>query len=410
MKREKILKALAVLGLATTLTLSASAFVGCDNGKTQGGIVDPPIIVVDPPEPDKPITEPDDPVDEKPVDEPDDPVIDEPDEPVIEEPDDPVIEDPDQPDNPPEEEEQLTEAELEENENRIYQYVAKADNSGWELDSRGNPVEVFNKEGVRDAFNEYMNTDFENTNQTPLEGRTGKLENLEQIFTNYEENEKYQMGYIGDYKTPDNYGNTKAFVVLEMPIDLDDCNNSIEELTEKLSETKPREISTAMTYSYSYSNLDREYRSNRNFNEALEEKLFSNLDENEIIFKMYPKPRNGGVGHDFGNIMVVSMACITIDDNKLNFNEGYIDMSMFHDGWEKNLLEGEVVGKDCINADGDRVGVIALNEPKEILTIDDNFYDAKDEIEIVLSTSISNSRSNLKNIYTENKENKERTL
>ena len=292
MKDQKLLKTLIVIGLATTLAFSASAFVGCDNSKTQGGIVDPPIIVVDPPEPDKPIIEPDEPIIEPydPVDEPDDPVIDEPDEPVIEEPDDPVIEDPDQPDNPPEEEEKLTEAELEENENRIYKYVAKADNSGWELDSRGNPVEVFNKEGVRAAFNEYMNTDFENTNQTPLEGRTGKLENLEQIFTNYEENEKYQMGYLGDYKTPDNYGNTKAFVVLEMPIDLDDCNNSIEELTEKSSETKPREISTAMTYSYSYSNLDREYRSNRTLSEVLKEKLFGDYSDDEIIFEMYAEP------------------------------------------------------------------------------------------------------------------------
>ena len=34
--------------------------------------------------------------------------------------------------------------ELQENENRIYQYVAKADNTGWETDSRGNFVEVFN--------------------------------------------------------------------------------------------------------------------------------------------------------------------------------------------------------------------------------------------------------------------------
>ena len=63
MKREKTLKALAVLGLAITLTLTATAFVGCDNGKTHGVIDDPPIIVVDPPEPDKPIDEPDDPVD-----------------------------------------------------------------------------------------------------------------------------------------------------------------------------------------------------------------------------------------------------------------------------------------------------------------------------------------------------------
>ena len=403
MKREKLLKALAVLGLATTLTLTATAFVGCDNGKTHGMIDDPPIIVVDPPESDKPITEPDDPIDE-----PDDPVIDEPDEPVIDEPDEPVIDEPDNPpDNPPEEEEpeKLTEAELKENENRIYKYVAKADNSGWELDSRGNPVEVFNKEGVRDAFNEYMNTEFENTNQTPLEGRTGKLENLEQIFTNYDnENEKYQMGYLGEYKTQDSHGNTKAFVVLEMPMEFDDCNNSIDELSEKLSDTKPREISTAMTYSYSYSNLDREYRSNNKVNQVLKEKLFGDYSDDEIIFEMYAKPRDGGVGHDFGSIMVVSMACITIDNNKLKFNEGYIDMSMFYKGWEKNLLESEVVGKDCINADGDRVGVIALNEPEEILTIDENFYDADDEIIITYSLNSLNTQYNLNYNYVEDEE------
>ena len=406
MKDQKLLKTLIVIGLATTLAFSASAFVGCDNSKTQGGIVDPPIIVVDPPEPDKPIIEPDEPIIEPddPVDEPDDPVIDEPDEPVIDVPDDPVIEDPDQPDNPPEEEEpeKLTEAELKENENRIYQYVAKADNSGWELDSRGNPVEVFNKEGVRAAFNEYMNTDFENTNQTPLEVRTGKLENLEQIFTNYEENEKYQMGYLGDIKTPDNYGNTKMFAVLEMPIDLDDCNNSIEELSEKLSETKPREISTAMTYSYSYSNLDREYRSNRTLSEALKDKLFGDYSDDEIIFEMYAEVFDGGIGHDFGNFMSVPMACITLENDSLTLRTGSISSSMFYDGWEENLLESEVVGTDCINADGERVCVLNYGDPKSILTIDDNFYDADDEI--VLSASVSNSRSNLKNIYIENKE------
>ncbi len=399
MKREKLLKALAVLGLATTLTLTATAFVGCDNGKTHGMIDDPPIIVVDPPEPDKPITEPDDPIDE-----PDDPVIDEPDEPVIDEPDEPVIDEPDNPpDNPPEEEEQLTEAELKENENRIYKYVAKADNSGWETDSRGNPVEVFNKEGVRDAFNEYMNTEFENTNQTPLEGRTGKLENLEQIFTNYDnKNEKYQMGYLGEYKTQDSHGNTKAFVVLEMPMDFDDCNNSIDELSEKLSDTKPREISTAMTYSYSYSNLDREYRSNRTLSEALKEKLFGDYSDDEIIFEMYAEVFDGGIGHDFGNFMSVPMACITLENDSLTLRTASISSSMFYDGWEENLLESEVVGTDCINADGERVCVLNYGDPKPILAIDDNFYDADDEI--VLSASVSNSRSNLKNIYTENKE------
>ena len=407
MKRERILKALAVLGLATTLTLSASAFVGCDNSKTQGGIVDPPIIVVDPPEPDKPIIEPDEPIIEPddPVDEPDDPVIDEPDEPVIDVPDDPVIEDPDQPDNPPEEEEpeKLTEAELKENENRIYQYVAKADNSGWETDSRGNPVEVFNKEGVRDAFNEYMTTEFPAALASPLEVRLGALENIEQLFTNYDnENEKYQMGYLGDIKTPDNYGNTKMFAVLEMPIDLDDCNNSIEELSEKLSETKPREISTAMTYSYSYSNLDREYRSNRTLSEALKDKLFGDYSDDEIIFEMYAEVFDGGIGHDFGNFMSVPMACITLENDSLTLRTGSISSSMFYDGWEENLLESEVVGTDCINADGERVCVLNYGDPKSILTIDDNFYDADDEI--VLSASVSNSRSNLKNIYIENKE------
>ena len=160
MKREKILKALAVLGLGATLALSA-AFVGCDNSKTHAVIDDPPIIVVDPPE-EPVIDEPDDPV----IDEPDDPVIDEPDEPVIDEPDEPVI-DPEQPDDPSEEEEQLTEAELKENENRIYQYVAKADNSGWETDSRGNLVEVFNKEGVRETVNDYLYSGYAGTGIRP---------------------------------------------------------------------------------------------------------------------------------------------------------------------------------------------------------------------------------------------------
>ena len=376
MKREKILKALAVLGLGATLALSA-AFVGCDNGKTHGVIDDPPIIVVDPPEPDDPvIDEPDEPV----IEEPDEPVIDEPDEPVIDEPDEPVI-DPDQPDDPPEEEEQLTEAELKENENRIYQYVAKADNSGWETDSRGNLVEVFNKEGVRDAFNEYMNTDFENTNQTPLEGRTGKLENIEQIFTNYDnDDEKYQMGYLGEYKTQDSHGNTKAFVVLEMPMDFEDCNNSIDELSEKLSETKPREISTAMTYSYSYSNLDREYRSNRTLNEALKEKLFGDYSDDEIVFEMYAKPYNGGVGYDFGEFKIVPMACIILKNNKMTLQTDAISSSMFYKGWEKNLLESKVVETDCINENGDRVCVINRGTPTPILTIGDNFYDADDDI------------------------------
>ena len=397
MKREKILKALAVLGLATTLTLTATAFVGCDNDKTHGVIDDPPIIVVDPPEPDKPITEPDDPVDDKPIDEPDDPVIDEPDEPVIDEPDNP-------PDNPPEEEEQLTEAELKKNENRIYKYVAKADNSGWEIDSRGNPVEVFNKEGVRDAFNEYMTTEFPAALASPLEVRLGALENIEQLFTNYDnENEKYQMGYLGDIIKPDIHGNTKMFAVLEMPIDLDDCNNSIEELSEKLSETKPREISTAMTYSYSYSNLDREYRSNRNFSETLKEKIYGGVvDDSEIIFEMYAEPFDGGIGYDFGSFMIAPMACIIRENDEIKLMRGSISSTMFYDGWVDNIMESEVDGTNCLNEDGIRVGVISRATPTQILTIDDNFYDADDEI--VLSASISNSRSNLKNIYTENKE------
>lgn len=404
MKREKLLKALAVLGLATTLTLTATAFVGCDNDKTHGVIVDPPIIVVDPPEPDKPITEPDDPVDEKPVDEPDDPVIDEPDEPVIDEPDEPVIDEPDNPpDNPPEEEEQLTEAELKENENRIYKYVAKADNSGWKTDSRGNPVEVFNKEGVRDAFNEYMTTEFPGLDESPLEAKLYGFNNIEQIFTNYDDkNEKYQMGYLSEYKTPDIHGNTQRFVTLEMPIDLGDYNNSIEDLKEKLLDTLPREISTGAEYSYSYSNLDREYRSNNRISQALKEKLFGNYDDDEIIFEMYAEPYDGGVGHDFGSFMVVPASCIIREGDKLSLVIGSANSSMFYDGWEENLIESEVVGKDCINADGDRVCTIGLYEPQEILTIDDEFYDADDEI--VLSVNKTNSRSNLKNIYVENKE------
>lgn len=399
MKREKLLKALAVLGLATTLTLTATAFVGCDNGKTHGMIDDPPIIVVDPPESDKPITEPDDPIDE-----PDDPVIDEPDEPVIDEPDEPVIDEPDNPpDNPPEEEEQLTEAELKENENRIYKYVAKADNSGWETDSRGNPVEVFNKEGVRDAFNEYMTTEFPGLDESPLEAKLYGFNNIEQIFTNYDDkNEKYQMGYLSEYKTPDIHGNTQRFVTLEMSIDLDDYNNSIEDLKEKLLDTLPREISTGAEYSYSYSNLDREYRSNRTLSEALKEKLFSGYSDDEIIFEMYAEPYNGGVGYDFGEFKIVPMACITLENDCLTLQTDAISSSMFYDGWEKNLLESEVVGTDCINADGERVCVINRGNPTPILTIDDNFYDADDEI--VLSASVSNSRSNLKNINTENKE------
>ena len=381
MKREKILKALAVLGLGATLALSA-AFVGCDDQRTV--VPDPPVIV-DPPEPDDPvIDEPDDPVidepDEPVIDEPDDPVIDEPDEPVIDEPDEPVI-DPEQPDDPPEEEEQLTEAELKENENRIYQYVAKDDNSGWETDSRGNLVEVYNKEGVRDAFNEYMTTEFPAALASPLEVRLGALENIEQIFTNYDnENEKYQMGYLGDIIKPDIHGNTKMFAVLEIPMDFDDCNNSIDELSEKLSETKPREISTAMTYSYSYSNLDREYRSNRTLNEALKEKLFGDYSDDEIVFEMYAVIFDGGIGHDFGNFMSVPMACITLENDSLTLRTGSISSSMFYKGWEKNLLESEVVGTDCINENGDRVCVINRGTPTPILTIGDNFYDADDDI------------------------------
>ena len=409
-QRGGILKALAVLGLATTLTLSASAFVGCDNDKQPSIVIpDPPIIV----NPDNPIDEPDDPV-EKPddpvIEEPDNPPtpdepIEEPDEPVIDVPDDPVIEDPDQPDNPPEEEEpeKLTEAELKENENRIYQYVAKADNSGWELDSRGNPVEVFNKEGVRDAFNEYMTTEFPGLDESPLDAKLSGFNNKEQIFTNYDdENEKYQMGYLCEYKKPDIHGNTQRFVTLEMPIDLGDYNNSIENLKEKLSDTLPREISTGAEYSYSYSNLDREYRSNNRISQALKEKLFGNYDDDEIIFEMYAEPYDGGVGHDFGSFMVVPASCIIREGDKLSLVIGSANSSMFYDGWEENLIESEVVGKDCINADGDRVCTIGLYEPQEILTIDDEFYDADDEI--VLSVNKTNSRSNLKNIYVENKE------
>lgn len=401
MKREKILKALAVLGLATTLTLTATAFVGCDNDKTHGVIVDPPIIVVDPPESDKPITEPDDPIDE-----PDDPVIDEPDEPVIDEPDEPVIDEPDNPpDNPPEEEEpeKLTEAELKENENRIYKYVAKADNSGWETDSRGNPVEVFNKEGVRETVNDYLYSDYAGTGVTPISASIGGLKtDAEQIFTNYDEkNEKYQIGYLGESKKPDNYGNTKKFNVLEISVNLSDYE-TLDELTDYLSTYKPGRIDLAISYSYSYSNLDREYRSNNKVSQVLKEKLFGNYDDDEIIFEMYAEPYDGGVGHDFGSFMVVPASCIIREGDKLSLVIGSANSSMFYDGWEENLIESEVVGKDCINADGDRVCTIGLYEPQEILTIDDNFYDADDEI--VLSVNKTNSRSNLKNIYVENKE------
>ena len=400
MKREKILKALAVLGLATTLTLTATAFVGCDNDKTHGVIVDPPIIVVDPPEPDKPITEPDDPIDE-----PDDPVIDEPDEPVIDEPDEPVIDEPDNPpDNPPEEEEQLTEAELKENENRIYQYVAKADNSGWETDSRGNPVEVFNKEGVRKTVNDYLYSGYAGTGIKPYDAAIG-LENEELLFTNYDEkNEKYQLGYLGESKKPDNYGNTKKFSVFDISVDLSDYE-TLDELTDYLSTYKPGRIDIAASYPYSYSNLDREYRSNRTLSEVLKEKLFGDYSDDEIIFEMYAEPFNGGVGYDFGEFKVVPMACVTLENDSLTLRTGSISSSMFYDGWEENLLESEVVGTDCINADGERVCVMGKAEPKDILTIDENFYDAEDEIKISpYSISKINSRTNLKDIYIENKE------
>ena len=397
MKREKLLKALAVLGLATTLTLTATAFVGCDNGKTHGVIDDPPIIVVDPPEPDKPITEPDDPIDE-----PDDPVIDEPDEPVIDEPDEPVIDEPDNPpDNPPEEEEQLTEAELKENENRIYKYVAKADNSGWETDSRGNPVEVFNKEGVRETVNDYLYSDYAGTSIKPYDAAIG-LENEELLFTNYDEkNEKYQLGYLGESKKPDNYGNTKKFSVFDISVDLSDYE-TLDELTDYLSTYKPGRIDIATSYSYSYSNLDREYRSNNKVSQVLKEKLFGDYSDDEIIFEMYAEIFDGGIGHDFGNFMSVPMACITLENDSLTLRTGSISSSMFYDGWEENLLESEVVGADCINENGDRVCVLNYGDPKPILTIDDNFYDADDEI--ILSVNKTNSRSNLKNIYVENKE------
>ena len=406
MKREKLLKALAVLGLATTLTLTATAFVGCDNGKTHGMIDDPPIIVVDPPEPDKPITEPDDPVDDKPIDEPDepdDPVIGEPDEPVIDEPDEPVIDEPDNPpDNPPEEEEQLTEAELKENENRIYKYVAKADNSGWETDSRGNPVEVFNKEGVRETVNDYLYSDYAGTGIKPYDAAIG-LENEELLFTNYDEkNEIYQLGYLGESKKPDNYGNTKKFSVFDISVDLSDYE-TLDELTNYLSTYKPGRIDLATSYSYSYSNLDREYRSNRNFSGILKEKIYGGVvDDSEIIFEMYAEPFDGGVGYDFGSFMIAPMACIIRENNEIKLMRGSISSTMFYDGWVDNIMESEVDGTNCLNEDGIRVGVISRATPTPILTIDDNFYDAEDEI--VLSVNKTNSRSNLKNIYVENKE------
>ena len=380
MKREKILKALAVLGLGATLALSA-AFVGCDDQRTV--VPDPPIIV-DPPEPDDPvIDEPDDPVIDEPddpvIDEPDDPVIDEPDDPVIDEPDEPVI-DPDQPDDPPEEEEQLTEAELKENENRIYQYVAKDDNSGWETDSRGNLVEVFNKEGVRETVNDYLYSGYAGTGITPISAKIGDLENEEQIFTNYDErNKKYQMGYLGDLKYVDNHGNTKRFNVLEISVDLSDYE-MLDELTDYLSTYKPGRIDLAISYSYSYSNLDREYRSNRTLNEALKEKLFGDYSDDEIIFEMYAEPYDGGVGYDFGEFKIVPMACIILKNNKMTLQTDAISSSMFYKGWEKNLLESKVVETDCINENGDRVCVINRGTPTPILTIGDNFYDADDDI------------------------------
>ena len=405
MKREKTLKALAVLGLAITLTLTATAFVGCDNGKTHGVIDDPPIIVVDPPEPDEPIDESDDPVDDKPIDEPDDPVIDEPDEPVIDEPDEPVIDEPDNPpDNPPEEEEQLTEAELKKNENRIYQYVKNPDGTGWETDSQGNPIEVFNKEGVRETINDYLYSDYAGTGITPISAKIGDLENEEQIFTNYDErNEKYQMGYLGDLKYVDNHGNTKRFDVLEISVDLSDYE-TLDELTNYLSTYKPGNIDITTSYSYSYSNLDREYRSNRTLSKAVKEKLFGDYDEDEIILEMYAEPYNGGVGHDFGEFKSVPMARITLENNSLIFQKAAISSSMFYAGWEKNLLESEVVGNDCFNADGERVCVLSYGEPEPILTIDENFYDADDEIIITYSFNSLNTQYNLNNVYNENKE------
>lgn len=254
--------------------------------------------------------------------------------------------------------------------------MAKADNTGWETDSRGNFVEVFNKDGVRDAFNEYMTTEFPGLDVSPLEAKLFGFKNIEQAFTNYDdEYGKYQMGYLSEYKMQDIHENTQRFVMLEMSVDLDDYNNSIENLKVKLSQTLPREISTVISYSYSYSNFDREYRTDRALNEELKEKLFGNFSEDEIIFEMYIKR-----SHGLGNYELLPMACITLENDVLTLRTGSISSSFFYDGWKENFLNSEVVGTDCINENGDRVCVINRGTPKPILTIGDYFYDAEDDL------------------------------
>ena len=257
--------------------------------------------------------------------------------------------------------------------------MAKADNTGWETDSRGNFVEVFNKDGVRETVNKYMYSGYAGTGITSYSAKCG-LENEAQIFTNYnEKDEKYQMGYLGELKKPDNYENTKAFDVLEISVNLLDYE-TLDELTEYLSTYKPGRIDIAATYSYSYSNFDREYRTDRALNEELKEKLFGNLSEDEILFEMYVKPHHGGVGFDFGSFEAVPMACITLENDVLTLRTGSISSSFFYDGWKENFLNSEVVGTDCINENGDRVCVINRGTPKPILTIGDYFYDAEDDL------------------------------
>ena len=255
--------------------------------------------------------------------------------------------------------------------------MAKADNTGWETDSRGNFVEVFNKDGVRETVSKYMYSGYAGTGITSYSAKCG-LENEAQIFTNYnEKDEKYQMGYLGDLKKPDNYENTKAFDVLEISVNLSDYE-TLDELTEYLSTYKPGRIDIAATYSYSYSNFDRQYGKDRALNEELKEKLFGNLSEDEIIFEMYIKR-----SHGLGNYELLPMACITLENDVLTLRTGSISSSFFYDGWKENFLNSEVVGTDCINEHGDRVCVINRGTPKPILTIGDYFYDAEDDLTFV---------------------------
>lgn len=53
---------------------------------------------------------------------------------------------------------------------------------------------------------------------------------------------------------------------------------------------------------------------------------------------------------------------------------------MFYKGWRENWLNSKVVGKDCLNENGDRVCVISQGRTTNILTIGDYFYDAEDDL------------------------------